>query len=274
MPLLSPDDYVSAAQTVAQLSALGAVVGASIWMMARPQIVGQWLVGNRPVRRSLVAGVTLMVLGSVCAALAVWVGGVEKVFMTRTLGTWVMLAAAACALPAAFDMDRRSRKGGLPPKPVWQIGILAGTGAVIIVSLLWFWVAGLLFNVQGTEVFAGLLVLGWQFPTLVILALLAAPIEELIFRGALQGLLERICARFGWPAWLAVVAAAALWALGHAGMVTPDGIKEGQILAIGLMLGFARRRFGLEGAIAIHLGLNMWTLLMQFALNLLGLGAQ
>lgn len=271
---MTSQGYVSAAQTTAQLGGLVAVLGALAWTSRHPHTMRQWVVDCPPMRRSLWIAAGLLVVATLLAAGAAWAEKIGSDFLMRTLGTWVMFGLAIVALPGSFDLDRRARPEGLPPPPVRRRGTLAALLAVLVVSFGWFLAAGLLFDVRETEVLRGLLTLGWQFPILVLLALLAAPIEELIFRGALQGLLERLCARLGWPAWLAVTAAAAIWAAGHAGLVTPNGIKEGQILVIGLLLGFARRRYGLESAIVIHLGLNAWTLLAQFGLNLLSLGTQ
>lgn len=89
-----------------------------------------------------------------------------------------------------------------------------------------------------------------QFLAFSCIALLAAVVEEVIFRGGVQGWLE---AR-GLPPAGAIGIASAIFALGHAGTyVEPHGLKEAQIFGLSLFFGYAKWRWGLGSAIVLHL---------------------
>ena len=86
----------------------------------------------------------------------------------------------------------------------------------------------------------------WQ----VVFSLVGAVVEEVLFRGALQGNLSG--SRVG-PAG-AILITSLVWALGHgATYVQPPGIKETQIFGLGLIFGIMRERHGLRGSLALHL---------------------
>lgn len=93
----------------------------------------------------------------------------------------------------------------------------------------------------------------------------AAVVEEVMFRHYLVNRLAALRAasdgrtgsggsrvRTG----VAIAAAAALWTLGHGGMVEPAWLKSVQIGLYGLALGTAQVRLGLETAVLLHLLFN------------------
>lgn len=95
--------------------------------------------------------------------------------------------------------------------------------------------------------------------------LIAPPLEELAFRGyllgRLRGRLEFWLGGFAsgraWSAALAILITSILWALPHVNVTVPEWVKWGQIFGIGLMLGLARLRLGLEACVLIHLAVNI-----------------
>jgi membrane protease YdiL (CAAX protease family) len=58
---------------------------------------------------------------------------------------------------------------------------------------------------------------------------------------------------------------AAVFALGHAAYSEPPLLKEAQILAVGCALGWARDRWGLAAAVAIHMAFNLAVVLVSLA---------
>ena len=76
--------------------------------------------------------------------------------------------------------------------------------------------------------------------------------EEIIFRLGIQNFLA---VHFKWQGQrfrIAIAATAALWAMGHSGMLDPDWVKLAQIFPVGLALGWLYDRFGIESAILAH----------------------
>lgn len=88
-----------------------------------------------------------------------------------------------------------------------------------------------------------------QFVAVFIFVLVLALLEELVFRGGIQGALERT--RLGVPG--AIVVAALVWSLGHVGYLDTIGVKELQIFGLGIIFGVVKARLGLKWAAALHL---------------------
>jgi membrane protease YdiL (CAAX protease family) len=107
---------------------------------------------------------------------------------------------------------------------------------------------------------------GWREIGLMLGVLIAVPVEEVVFRGVIQGWLETRARRRGWGPAVPVVLAALLWTCGHAGLVEPQGIKEIQIFVLGLVFGWARLRWGLLGAVVAHGVLNSYACISQIVL--------
>ena len=97
----------------------------------------------------------------------------------------------------------------------------------------------------------------------VLLVLVKAAIcEEVMFRLFLfSGLLLWAGERPGRLV-VAVVFPAALWAMGHAGVIEDDWVKLLQIFLSGLLLAAAYLRLGFRACIYVHLGLNLGMILL------------
>lgn len=99
----------------------------------------------------------------------------------------------------------------------------------------------------------------FEFAAVAGFAMMAAVAEEILFRGVLQPSLHRV----GLPVWVAILLTSLAWAIGHSGYIEPFGVKEFQVLGLGLGFGYARWKFGLRGAIAMHLANNLCALLLE-----------
>jgi hypothetical protein len=91
----------------------------------------------------------------------------------------------------------------------------------------------------------------------------AAFYEEILFRLFVQNLFERLLRKFSLRVPIAIAATSAFWAMGHYGMLVPHGVKELQIFGVGLVLGYASRRYGLEVCIVAHLALNLFAFVIR-----------
>jgi membrane protease YdiL (CAAX protease family) len=72
--------------------------------------------------------------------------------------------------------------------------------------------------------------------------------------GAAPGAVSRCSAQGAvpWPSAAAICVTSALWALQHEGMISPEWVKWVQIFGVGIVLGVARLRLGLEACMALH----------------------
>lgn len=172
---------------------------------------------------------------------------------SQFLGAWMMALPAAVILPGALLVDGPLRTAQGPQNRA----VLAGTAMVIALSAVVLAAAAIWPDVvREHDNMKALMSSPAATGLLLLMALLAAPIEEVIFRGGVQGFGEKFLADRGLPRWPAIVAASGVWAIAHGGMMEPAGIKEAQIFALGLVLGWLKRRAGLRGAILAHLALN------------------
>jgi len=195
-------------------------------------------------------------------------------FLTATLSLSRRANTRALPLIDRLAVTGRARRRGraLPPRAPW---ILAKGTAYLagMLAFSYFWLALAVrawgarihpvvveaFDVSDEERFTALVL---AKTALIVLAPFA---EEATFRGYIQGKSAEICLRWarrrGALGALARVApavlAALLWALMHEGMIEPDWAKWAQIFGVGLLLGSARRRLGLEGCIVLHLLFNV-----------------
>jgi membrane protease YdiL (CAAX protease family) len=108
------------------------------------------------------------------------------------------------------------------------------------------------------------LVAGALIPAFVAIAIS----EEILFRGVVQGWITRLLGGDRAAAALAIVAATAVWTLGHAGSAEPLWLKLSQIFILGLVFGWLAYRYSVEAAIVAHVGLNVSALLAAYALGL------
>jgi len=81
--------------------------------------------------------------------------------------------------------------------------------------------------------------------------------EEITFRLGIQNYLAKQLNWQGNKYWIAIALTAALWTLGHTGIVEPDWVKLLQIFPIGLALGWLFRKVGTEGCILAHALFNV-----------------
>lgn len=164
---------------------------------------------------------------------------------------------ALVGLPAALWFLARTNHDFRPRR--WLPLLLVGVGVAILSQILL-----LPFHPRLTpEAARAYSREGWREIGLLLAVLLAVPVEEIVFRGILQGRLELWAMRRGLGASIPLVATSFLWALGHSGIVLPVGLKETQIFFFGLLLGWIRRRWGLTGAMAAHGGLNGFACVAQ-----------
>ncbi len=160
---------------------------------------------------------------------------------------------------AAFPAAKQPEPGeGLDhPKALRILPLLAVGGMV------WGWAVFVLLPAETKE--TGIVKLfdlnsPFLFIASTAMALIAAVVEEVIFRGGLQTLLTEKTP-LGVPG--AIVLVSIVWALGHVGAyVEQVGVKELQIFGLGVIYGYARWRFGLSAAIVLHLFNNGVTLLL------------
>lgn len=159
----------------------------------------------------------------------------------------------------------RFRRADIAETAAWLATILAFVAVWIRVAVRFF---GARPHDRIREVFPG----SWEevdlaFVISLYLPILLAPfIEEIIFRGYVQDKLTRLfraaarghrAERAGrgaapWSSAAAICVTSALWALQHQGMISPEWVKWVQIFAVGIVLGVARLRLGLEACMALH----------------------
>jgi membrane protease YdiL (CAAX protease family) len=83
--------------------------------------------------------------------------------------------------------------------------------------------------------------------------LIAAIAEEVLYRGGLQRLVLRAN---GKPA-LAIAVSTITWSLAHSGYTEPHGVKELQMVVLGVVFGVVCHRHGLRAAIVVHAANNL-----------------
>lgn len=88
----------------------------------------------------------------------------------------------------------------------------------------------------------------WEYAAFCLFAIAMAFIEEGIFRGGCFSVWKK----YGLSDWTIIFLTSAVWALGHSGYADVPGVKETQIFGLGIVFGFARLKFGLWGAILLH----------------------
>jgi membrane protease YdiL (CAAX protease family) len=176
-----------------------------------------------------------------------------------------LAARPAQAYPLLLG-DRMSRFRG------WLVAALLGSLAGVASTLL-FWALDVRSGetvrmaqklMPGLETAPAVLVAGALIPAFVAIAIS----EEILFRGVIQGWVTRLLGGDRAAAVLAIVAATAVWTLGHAGSAEPLWLKLSQIFILGLVFGWLAYRYSVEAAIVAHVGLNVSALLAAYALGL------
>ncbi len=170
----------------------------------------------------------------------------------------LQLFAAWVGLPAALWFIALAQGAGRPSRRWWLwAGLLGAAGTLI--SQLAFIPFEPTMTPDAQRFFTSV---GMRKAGIILGVLLAPAVEEIVFRGVIQGRLEVWAKRRRWPRfWAAsipIASASFLWTLGHVGLVQPQGLKEAQIFLLGLLFGAIRRRYGLLGAIVAHGVLNTY----------------
>lgn len=260
--------YTIAAQVLFYIVMVATTVVCLVWLANWPNLLKQVFTVPR------VFVVLVLIIGQTAAtflALAAYAFDlVPPNTLAMVLGSWLLVGMACLIAPAGFGFDDEVRR---EPEGLASRRALAITGLATVGIIVWSygWLLGLGHFVEVKE--SGFLPdatkLDFTFLLLTMVALLAPIQEELIFRLGLQGSLEWGCARIGAASWPAVVISSIVWSLGHAGMVTPVGFKEAQLLVVGGVLGYLRVRFGFWACLVAHLGLNSTAMGIQFVMNLM-----
>ncbi|MDX2177118.1 MAG: CPBP family intramembrane glutamic endopeptidase [Candidatus Sumerlaeia bacterium] len=148
---------------------------------------------------------------------------------------------ALLALPCGGLTETRAPAA----KPAREFAIYAAATMAIFAGALLFKIEATSESILAKATPERPLLLG----SVAILGLMAAVYEEAMYRGILFDALRKLTRDDG----AAIGFSSLLFAFAHAGMATPAGYKELQILLLGLLFGIARVRLGLGAAIALHL---------------------
>ncbi len=190
----------------------------------------------------------------------VWLGVVVGV---GKIGWWLVVYVAAAGLwhrihpaPLALVEGRGRRPIGAV---VGALGFGVAAGVVSMAVFMWLGVSESQAVKMQTTMMAGVEALppAVRMPAYLLAFVSVAIAEELTFRGVLLGALFRWLGRWGWPAAAAIVGVALLWAVMHVQNTDQPFVKIGQIFVVGVVLGEMARRWGLETAVAGHVGLNV-----------------
>jgi len=223
-----------------------------------PALAGQWKVVHAAA--AFLAGI----VASLLAAVPVASGGITSFEAFAVVGpaqSLVTIAVVALlkrsSRPAREDLGVR-----FTPADAW--GLPAGAGLQIVLSLLMSLVVVVFFGgeapvqdvVQIVDEAAGL---GTRVAVVVTAVILAPVAEELVFRGIL---LRSLARRFS--PWAAALGSAGAFALGHlldpnAALAVPALFVAGLVLARQVLVS---GRLG--GAIAMHAGFNLLSVLLLF----------
>jgi membrane protease YdiL (CAAX protease family) len=219
---------------------------------------GRWKVGD---------AILAFVVGLAASLLAGWAvaaGGITSFEAFAVVGPAQSVAAmATVALLAGAHRGEREPLG-LRFAAVDAWGLLAGAGLQIALSLVLSWVVVIFLGgeapVQDVVRVADEAIGPGTRTAIVVTTIVLAPLaEELVFRGVLLRALTR---RFS--AWVAVLVSAAAFALGH--LLDPNAaLAVPALFIMGVVL--ARRVLSsgrLGGAVAIHAGFNLLSVLLLF----------
>jgi membrane protease YdiL (CAAX protease family) len=248
----SPDLYT----LIAQLSyiAIAAMVGCVSLMLLRFSTRRKIESIFQPLLLWSTVMVALLMIATLAGIVLLAMDQLPQPLIAAILGQWIMVVLALACLPGGLLIERaRELRFDFLP---WLSIVLVSTLAVILFSFAWMGLAVRLFEPTADPLLEELADSPGGFFLLIFIALLAAPVEEAIYRLGLQGILQNLADRYRLPQWLPLVFPAFAWSLGHAGVLIPHGIKELQIFVVGLVLGIVFRRYGFGACVAIHLGLN------------------
>ncbi len=256
--------YPTIGPAVYLLTILATLTWAGWGILRQPRVL---LIYTRAEGALVAAGVAAMaVLSGIGFALAALAGQIaEPVLMANLVFSGVVaLVVSTAVFPAAMRAQRPIFPSPWPLRQwfeigAWTFGALAWSAVSITIITRfvdWEITKGGIADVLSTKRL-------WEYLGFSFFALIMAVVEEVIFRGGLQGSLENT--RLGRPG--AIILAAALFALGHVGYMEPHGIKETQIFGLAVIFGVVKVRFGLLAAILIHIANNAVALAGQFLMG-------
>lgn len=209
--------------------------------------LGAWLLGN------LAAGAVLAASGSdtVAGAGPAWLVGIS-------LAQWLPYLVALWILASRVGVGNPSADYGLSFRPIDLIGIPIGVATqLLLVPLLYLPLESIWPDAFGSDDIEKRARDLWDGASgggtvlLILVVVVGAPlVEELVYRGLLQGALGRRLQQ--WHGWLAVVLIAVLFALVHFSPVEYPGL-----FLVGLVLGACALRTGRLGmGIVAHAAFN------------------
>jgi len=251
---------------IAQLVFLGAgacAAGLSLaYLAGRPASLEPLLAREAKLAAEAVIGIQAALT---LAALAGGLAGVVPLSIgSKVYANWVLVALAGAILPTGLIMEAKAWQGrARPTRRQWWMAVGFASAGLLVFSLAYYGFAGLLIDLEEDRFIAedSRLAVFWVlFPPV---ALMAAPLEEVIFRLGIQRYLERLLAGWRRGGWWAIAITAAIWAVGHSAYVRPHGVKELQIFVLGVVLGWMRVRYGIGAAIAAHLALNAASMALE-----------
>lgn len=203
----------------------------------------------------------VLVLGFAVAMLFACVG----MYSCRRMGQRD-LALVKRSLPGSWA-PRRANWAGL------AVSVAAITGSCVVLSCVLFKLTNPRISRMMFKIFevgpARTGQAGQTSVALTLTVLAAAWGEEVIFRLGIQSFLARHLKLHGGKYWLAILITAALWTLGHAGMMEPAWVKFAQIFPLGVGLGMLFWQYGVEAAILAHGTFNVVMMLLAEDLILL-----
>jgi membrane protease YdiL (CAAX protease family) len=238
----------------------GAVVAFLVLMLAVPQHIGTLVFLDPQALFEGEGGLGVGALGGGAARVGLFV---SMMFGTALRMVWYGLLT--CLAVSEWQRLRPARPllgDELPPR--WR-RLLVGLGIGTLLGGL----TVLAFDAAGVDAGRAIEDLKEYFPALaegpavarvavaLPLAVSAALVEEIVFRGVLLGALLRAGKEAPGIVLASVLATSVAWACLHLSITDMPGIKLLQIFFFGLILAELARRWSLESAIAAHLGLNL-----------------
>ncbi|MEO0586057.1 MAG: type II CAAX endopeptidase family protein [Planctomycetota bacterium] len=193
--------------------------------------------------------------------------------MATAIAIWGAMFAAASVPPAiawwAWVRVRAwPRRGRARHIEGFWVGLIGGAIASIVsvAGLLWFEVGEGEAIEQIGQMFTGVEGAPWWVlgPSLASMVAVYAVTEEITYRGLLLPALWRLFGRGEWAFWIATALVSLAWALMHVPNTDRPDLKILQIFVLGLGLGWLTRRYGLQSAIAAHVGLNVAAVVLEF----------
>lgn len=255
--------------SVMYLAAAAAVAGVNL-MLALSRLRRVWHAVTRQHLAFSAGIVALQLFASILGLALFLLEAIEPILLIAVLANWLILVLALASAPAglAYLVDHRPDS-----KPALSMTMAVFFGTVFVVAFSFGFIAlvGLLVDIEAGTDLAPFLESAGGIVLFIPIAILAAFMEEILFRVGMQGLLLHACARMKCSPWWAIAATSGVWAIGHAGIMTPHGLKEFQIFVIGLIFGWLAWRYGPRAAILAHLGLNLTGVGAELVLRAMGI---